>query len=967
MQNSKITFYNGIANTNEANFNLLYFNARSLRNKFMQVESFLSANGAKYSVVVVTETWLNKNELNYFNLRDYQSFHSVRDDPKISRGGGVSIFIHNSFDKANEIGNKYWNGNNCLMIELLQSKTKILGFYRQPNNKNDADGSIFINELNYFLSSFKNCYILGDFNFNLFDQDSSVEKYKDTIMLNDFQIVNSSSIEYPTRINYNTKTVSCIDHIFTDQLDEEKITKGVLSYFDLVADHKALCLSLWVENQKKNEQTVFKFSVVNNQRIASEKFFESLSSSNFDELALDIKQIIDNNITEITRRNKTNKPYINSEILTYIKIKRNYEKLKRKYPTSSYVHDKWKFYRNKVANLCLKAKKRFVDNFFCKNAHDPRKVWQQINLLLGKKPKNESDDIHMLFDNNCQITDKKIIANTLNHHYVNISRSINCTNKISRINILNYHRRQNINIEHEFACPECTIDEVKVIINNLKNTNATDVFGISNNFMKIHCESLAPIITKLINKHMYEGNFPEALKFSIVRPIYKKKGSKTDKNSYRPVSLTCILSKIFESVIYRRLHEHCNLNHFFGCNQFGYQEKSCPESAMIHAYHEIYDRINKKKLLTALLTIDLTSAFDCIDHEILLTKLTKLQLPPYFIKLMQSYLSNRSQVVKVGDILSEICRVYCGSPQGGVLSGLLFNIYVNSIFLLSLKGHLILYCDDMSLISSGRDMNQLKNDLEYDLLLIDSWLDLHYLKANFSKTNYVLFSGRKRFENFTERSLNLMIKGICIERVEYVKIVGLLIDESLNFSNQVDNVKKKVVPFVAKLAKIRKFLSEKTALSLYYANVYSHLIFMNSIWSVAPKYLTESIGVIQRRALRIVFMKDRLCSNKDLFSDKILPFSAICEFHQNLIMFKILHNKFKNNVNLRLVNETHNFNTRSSARNDVNVDNSISGIDFYYRAAKSYNMLPENIRKFQSINLFKTRLKEYLYDSYIKE
>jgi hypothetical protein len=310
--------------------------------------------------------------------------------------------------------------------------------------------------------------------------------------------------------------------------------------------------------------------------------------------------------------------------------------------------------------------------------------------------------------------------------------------------------------------------------------------------------------------------------------------------------------------------------------------------------------------------------------------------------------------------------VFCGSPQGGVLSGLLFNIYVNSIFKLSLTGKLRLYCDDMSIISSGTDQNDLRLKLQSDLLLIDNWLEFHYLKANYSKTKYVLFSGRKKFECFTERNLGIKIGEVNIERVECVKIVGLYIDECLNFFHHIDEVKSKIVPFIAKLSKIRRFISQKTALNLYYAHVYPHLTFMLSIWCVAPNYLTESIGVIQRRALRAIYLKDRLCSNKELFNEKILPFSSLIEYQQNLIIFKIRSNKFKNHVNLQLVSDLHEHYTRASARNDLNVSNDLYRDDFYYRAVRLFNSLNEDIRKFHSINLFKKRLKESLYEKYTK-
>lgn len=381
---------------------------------------------------------------------------------------------------------------------------------------------------------------------------------------------------------------------------------------------------------------------------------------------------------------------------------------------------------------------------------------------------------------------------------------------------------------------------------------------------------------------------------------------------------------------------------------------------MIHTLNDIYKKIDSK-LVTALLTIDLSKAFDCINHEILLSKLTKLQFPAFFIKLLKSYLENRYQAVKIDDILSDPLLIICGTPQGGVLSGLFFNIYVNSIFNLLLSSVLRLYCDDMSLIASGTSKETLKVNLEHDLFLINKWLSLHYLKANYSKTQYVLFSGRKKFEAFTERSLELKMNDILIERVESVKIVGLAVDEQLNFSNHISKIKQRITPFVAKLFRIRRFISEEAALKLYYAHVYSHLIFMNAIWSVAPSYLIESLGVIQRRALRTVFKKDRLCHNHELFNENLLPLSLINIMHENIVLFKMNHNLMKNNVYLPTVNMIHGHDTRSKSNFACHsAVSSTAQKNFYARATKSYNDLPHYVKKFHSIGLFKTRLKEYL-------
>jgi Reverse transcriptase (RNA-dependent DNA polymerase) len=965
MNNVNITHCNGIELISGSDLNFLYFNARSLKKNFNDIIDFISNLNKPIHLIIVTETWMKENEIAYYNFSNFFAFHSTREE---SRGGGVAIYVNKSFDVANVLGKKCWNGNNCLLVELVNEKVKICVFYRQPNGSTDPNGSIFIKDLNSFLSTNNNTYVFGDFNFNIFETSSLIEGYKDVVLLNNFQFLNSSSTEFPTRINYRNKTSSCIDHIFTDQFDNHDIKQFSISYFDLVADHKALCLTIKKQNYRSSFKSKNSYTIINHKKITDDKLIESLNSDSFEDLVVDIKNLVEVNGIRITKQNTCKKPYITKEILKFILIKRNYEVLKKTYPLSLYVAEKWKFYRNKVSNLCNKAKKSYYDNYFSTNAGNPKKVWTKINECLGKKAKNDVESIPAIFHNGHMLTDQKSIADALNNYQVNVSIKVTQNCKISHESRINFHNNDAIaSILEPFQCPPCTEDEIRLIVSRLKNSNASDCYGLSNNFVKKHNDAFAPILTSLINKQIKSGIFPDCLKIALVKPAYKNKGSKLECKNYRPISILPIFSKIFESVMYRRIYDHCAANKILSDEQFGYVEKSGTEAAMLHTLNDIYQSLDSKNW-TALLTLDLTSAFDCLNHEILLIKLRKLQFPSFFIRLIESYFLNRVQSVKLGEVTSSQLNVFCGSPQGGVLSGLFFNIYVNSIFSLPLYSEIRGFCDDMSLIASGSNKDELKSNLESDLSCIDNWLDLHCLCANYEKTKYVVFNSRKRFENFTEHALNISINNTVIERVEQVKIIGLIVDEQLNFSKHIEHVKLKINPFVSKLYYIRRFLSKETALKLYYAHVYSHLIFMNALWSVAPKYLVDTLGVIQRRALRIVLCKERLCSSIELFSNNVLPLAYITLFHECLFVFKMRSNKTKNNILIMSAEMRHSRNTRYKANLiPVEAKTSLAQKNFYYRAIVSFNNLPLSVKKFNSINLFKNRLKEYLFDAYCNE
>lgn len=355
MNNVKLVHSNGFINDANSKINFLYFNARSLRKNFSKVNDFITQSKKMFQILLVTETWLYEDQIQYYNLSNYRAFHSTRES---TRGGGVAIYVHQSFDSANLLGKKCWNGNDCLIVQLAREKLKVCLFYRQPSSSFDPSGSIFIDELNTFLASLNNAIVFGDFNLNIFESSETIEKYKDAVMLNNFAFLNSFSHEFPTRINYKNRTFSCIDHVFCDQLDSEFFQNCHMSYFDVVADHKALCISFDKKIKSSGTHEPVTIRVINNKKIKENKLLAELKPSNLAELANDLNRIIIANTMLIKSTFKARKPYVNSEILCYIHIKKNYEKLKKKFPLSLYVQTKWKWYRNKVSSLLNSAKKK---------------------------------------------------------------------------------------------------------------------------------------------------------------------------------------------------------------------------------------------------------------------------------------------------------------------------------------------------------------------------------------------------------------------------------------------------------------------------------------------------------------------------------------------------------------------------------------------------------------------------------
>jgi hypothetical protein len=383
------------------------------------------------------------------------------------------------------------------------------------------------------------------------------------------------------------------------------------------------------------------------------------------------------------------------------------------------------------------------------------------------------------------------IANHFNEFFTSKIKNLFDAIHIDDADFHSFHSFEEYDITHSFVNPICTEDEVALIISNLSNSKSVDAYGISNYFVKQHKNSLLKNLTSLINGAIQINEFPDCLKVGVVTPIHKS-GSKTDASNYRPITILPIFSKIFEYVIKRRLDDHLEENKILSKSQFGYTKYSNTELATAHILNDVYRSVDIG-YATSLTCLDLSSAFDCVRHSILINKLRKLKLSSSFLSLFTTYFKNRTQLVKVDGFFSDTLNVDEGVAQGGVLSGTLFNLYINNINSINLNSSLSLYCDDISLVTSAATPSILKKNLEEDLSRIAIWLKFHFLFPNPKKTKYLLFHNKRRQENFYELALNIKFNGIVIERVEHTRLLGLEVDETLSFSYHIYELQKKIV------------------------------------------------------------------------------------------------------------------------------------------------------------------------------
>ena len=256
---------------------------------------------------------------------------------------------------------------------------------------------------------------------------------------------------------------------------------------------------------------------------------------------------------------------------------------------------------------------------------------------------------------------------------------------------------------------------------------------------------MAKPISKLCNLSMTLGSFPDACKIAKVKPLFKK-GSKTDPSNYRPISLLPLLSKVFERVVLSQTEEFLSLNKVLYDYQSGFRKNHSTDTCLSFLNDKIVKGFDEG-LVTGMILIDLQKAFDTINHDILLKKLSIIGFSDHTVKWFQSYLSNRKFMVNLENSFSEVSNISCGVPQGSILGPLLFLIYVNDMPM-PVKCNLFLYADDTCLVFQSKNVKDIEKQLNEDFAHICDWFVDNKLSIHFGegKTKSILFPSKSKIK-----------------------------------------------------------------------------------------------------------------------------------------------------------------------------------------------------------------------------
>ena len=355
-----------------------------------------------------------------------------------------------------------------------------------------------------------------------------------------------------------------------------------------------------------------------------------------------------------------------------------------------------------------------------------------------------------------------------------------------------------------FSFAEINSETMTAYLSKIEVKKSTGHDGISPKILKLSTPSLASPLTTLFNYCIRTSTLPCNWKMSNVFPIYKN-GDTSDKNNYRPVSVLPAISKLFEKALFDQLYS--SFLPTFSPNMSGFLRGQSTATALIKLTDDWRKSLDEKQEV-GVVAIDLSKAFDCTCHNLLLAKLKAYGLHDTALKLLRSFLHERKRRVMCNNSCSNWTLIRCGVPQGSLLSPLLFNIFMNDMNEAVIDSSLRLYADDTTQYVVDKNPTVLQSSLNQDMERLSSWLDHNYLRANGDKTQAMVLGK-------STHHYDLKFNGAPIDIKEHLKILGVHLDNKLSFQEHISEILKKVFAKIAALRRLKRLVPSSTLLVLY--------------------------------------------------------------------------------------------------------------------------------------------------------
>lgn len=917
-----------IFNGNCNDFAILTLNTQSINAKFntlFPIIDNLSAAGSFFGAICLQETWLDDSaDVSLLQLPGYRLIHQGR---KCSKHGGLMIYLHDAYSyKIRDLYNtsRIWEGQFIDVTGPRLNRPLTIGnIYRPPHNNNSNDHiQNFLTEITPILDVIQkeNSYaaLVGDFNINLLhiNEREKFAEYFDLFCTNNFL----PKITLPTR--FSTRSCSLIDQIFCKVPTNKKVELTSAIIVSNISDHLPCVVNFkilrqnpvrpkYIQHRDFSALGLNKFreglieknitSILNKDLMSDpntdyeiyEKILTSCFDSHFPE-----------KVVKVNKYKHKLSPWITQGIIKSIEFRDNLYKKTKIVPVDTleyYGHKHNLKMYNKYLNSCIRcAKKDYYSREFIKYKNDSRKTWDTLKNVINKHRVKSQFPTHFLNNGNKVIGNEKI-ADLFNKYFTEIgpilANSIDSSNKPTVESYLT--RPCSASFHFEYTTPE----SVEKIISNFKPKTSAGHDNISSKLLRDIKDIISSPLSLILNQSLCTGIFPDKLKVAKVIPLYKKGDDKLFGN-YRPISLLTSTSKVFERVVFEQIYDYFTSNHLFYDNQYGFRKGHSTELAAT----ELIDRIRKQMddgKSPFSIFLDLSKAFDTLDHNILLNKLQYYGIHGAPLNWFKSYLTNRHQFIDLNGTKSPMREILTGVPQGSILGPLLFIIYMNDVHVVSKKFNFILFADDTTTLGSmcSFTLNQpsknteISDNINGELAKLSDWLAVNKLSLNAAKTKFMMF---RYPQKIISNVPNLMINNSPIGRVTEFNFLGLVINEFLTWTNHISKIGNKISRTVGIMNRLKRILPTNILKLMYDSLILSQLQFGITAWGFECHRITK----LQKRAIRTLtnskynahteplFKEHKLLKVSDIFNLKCMNFwykfinGTLPKYFENIFVFK---------------------------------------------------------------------------------
>ena len=531
---------------------------------------------------------------------------------------------------------------------------------------------------------------------------------------------------------------------------------------------------------------------------------------------------------------------------------------------------------------------------------------------------------------------------------------------ISNTEMTAQHPPKHLKLAHFTPVSDKTVEE---IISGLSSSTCC-LDELPTRFLKTVLSSLLPKITNLVNISIETGTFPTALKTAVIKPLLKK--SSLDAmvlNNYRPISNLPFLGKVLEKVVYQQLTDFLLFNNAFDTFQSGFRPHHSTETALIKVINDIRLNTDKGKV-SVLVLLDLSAAFDTVDHEILLQRLESwIGISGSALNWFKSYLEERTYFVEIGNCSSDKMAMTCGVPQGSILGPLLFNLYMLPLGQL-ISSHNVSYhnyADDTQIyVSLTAGEHGPVDSLFHCIQHISMWMQNNFLQLNSEKTELIVFGPQKQRESVISH-----LESLSLKPKQQVRNLGVILDSDLNFNSHIKSVISAAFYHLKNIAKIKGIVSKPDLERLIHAFVSSRLDYCNGLLTGISKQAVKQLQYIQNAAARVLTRTRKYDHiSPVLRSLHWLPVAQRIDFKTALLVYKSLHGRAPKYISDMLDPYEPSRSLRTSGRGLLQgprVRTKHGEATFQYNAAKIWNSLPENVRQASTVTMFKSRLKTTLF------